>query len=470
MGGTYTQIATVGTDVTSFQNSGLMAGLRYFYRIRSSNGGGDSSYSNEADATTSGTYVPGVAAWKGFLYNNDIAARGSNLLYNGLTNAGYADLLYGDGACTTNPAQPTWWAGAAVYTQVNGTRQCYDWSGLYWNGANRQALFGDGDGRGGGVKITIIPNVTSTTQTKMALILSDAQFGPATYTLNTIKIGEDTTTFNQALSVGPNNATVGEVNLTFSQNQAIEITVTYTGVPWSGMSLAFLHEPGLPPIPASPTNLTATAISSTQINLTWTDTDPNATGFKIERKIGLDGTYSQIAAVGAGANQYANIDLASQTRYFFRVRASGITGSSDYSNEADATTTGGTTYAEWLTANSPATGFATDTDDDGVANGIEHILGSDPNKFTAGLTQISATATSVTFQHTLNPTLASDVTYGYQWSSDLTEWKASGVANTGGTIANIVPSAPIAGVVTVVTTIADGPAGRLFVRLVAGNP
>ncbi len=128
------------------------------------------------------------------------------------------------------------------------------------------------------------------------------------------------------------------------------------------------------------------------------------------------------------------------------------------------------TYANWLTSNSPATGFSTDTDNDGVPNGLENVLGSNPNTYSAGLTQVSATANSVTYQHTLNPTIASDVTYIYQWSSDLTEWKASGVANTAGTIGTIVASAPVANVVTVTTTRSGTASSKLFTRIKAENP
>jgi autotransporter-associated beta strand protein len=129
--------------------------------------------------------------------------------------------------------------------------------------------------------------------------------------------------------------------------------------------------------------------------------------------------------------------------------------------------TGGTTYADWLVANAPATGFDTDTDKDGIPNGVENVLGSNPNTYNAGLTEVSSTASSVVFKHTLNPTIASDVTYTYQWSTDLVEWKASTETNTGGTTATISPSAPVSGVVTVTITITGGPSSKLFGRLIA---
>jgi hypothetical protein len=131
------------------------------------------------------------------------------------------------------------------------------------------------------------------------------------------------------------------------------------------------------------------------------------------------------------------------------------------------TITAGNTYSSWLTANAPATGFQTDTDGDGVPNGVENVLGSSPNTFNQGLTEVASTANSVTFKHTLNPTVASDVTYSYRWSTDLTEWKADGETNTGGTTATIVASAPVSGVVTVTITITGGPSTKLFGELVA---
>ncbi len=128
------------------------------------------------------------------------------------------------------------------------------------------------------------------------------------------------------------------------------------------------------------------------------------------------------------------------------------------------------TYADWLSSNPPATGFSTDSDHDGVANGVENILGTNPNISSQGLTQISATASSTVYQHTLNPTIASDVSYGYEWSTDLNEWKAGGQTNTGGTTATITPSGPVSGVVTVTTAITSGPGAKLFTRIKTTQP
>ncbi len=111
--------------------------------------------------------------------------------------------------------------------------------------------------------------------------------------------------------------------------------------------------------PNAPTGLSATAISSSQINLSWTDNSNNETGFKIERKIGANGTYTQIATIGANINTYSDTGLTWGTTYYYRTRAYNSFGDSTYSNEVSATTfatapVATTNPATNITANSAA--------------------------------------------------------------------------------------------------------------------
>jgi len=90
-------------------------------------------------------------------------------------------------------------------------------------------------------------------------------------------------------------------------------------------------------MPDAPGGLTSKAVTSSRIDLTWTDRSDNEKGFKIERKTS-GGFYSQIAVVGANATTYTSSGLDAGTRYDYRVRAYNDAGDSAYSNEAGAVT------------------------------------------------------------------------------------------------------------------------------------
>jgi len=89
--------------------------------------------------------------------------------------------------------------------------------------------------------------------------------------------------------------------------------------------------------PAAPSNLAATAVSSSRIDLSWTEVS-SETGFSIERKTGESGIFGEIAQTGMNSMSYGDTGLSPSTTYFYRVRAYNASGYSVYSNEAQATT------------------------------------------------------------------------------------------------------------------------------------
>jgi hypothetical protein len=94
-----------------------------------------------------------------------------------------------------------------------------------------------------------------------------------------------------------------------------------------------------PPLPASPSGLSAAAVSSTQINLSWTDNSGNESGFRIERCKNPNCTnFAQIAQIGANVTTFADSSVNKNTAYNYRVRAFNAAGNSAYSNTAGAKT------------------------------------------------------------------------------------------------------------------------------------
>jgi hypothetical protein len=114
------------------------------------------------------------------------------------------------------------------------------------------------------------------------------------------------------------------------------------------------HSSGPPPTPpAAPDTLSASTVSSSQINLAWADHSNNETGFQIERATAAGGPWSSVTTVGANVKTYSSSGLAASTTYWYRVRATNSAGQSAYSNVTSATTA-----APPSTGGLPATGLA----------------------------------------------------------------------------------------------------------------
>ncbi|HVU27573.1 MAG TPA: glycoside hydrolase N-terminal domain-containing protein [Verrucomicrobiae bacterium] len=87
-------------------------------------------------------------------------------------------------------------------------------------------------------------------------------------------------------------------------------------------------------LPSTPTNLTATAISSSQVNLSWA-ASANATGYNVKRSITTGGPYT-IIATNISSLTYNDTGLSVGTLYYYVVSAINSYGESDNSDEVAA--------------------------------------------------------------------------------------------------------------------------------------
>ena len=95
----------------------------------------------------------------------------------------------------------------------------------------------------------------------------------------------------------------------------------------------YVATPAAPTVPSAPTGLTATPVSATRVDLRWTDTSSNETGFRLERcKGGKCTNFAVVATPAAGATTYPDVGLQAATSYRYRVQAFNATGFSDYTS------------------------------------------------------------------------------------------------------------------------------------------
>jgi hypothetical protein len=235
-GGSFSQVALLGPNVTTYSSTSLTAGTAYTYRVRAYEGSNDSGYSNVASATTLST-----------------PAAPSNLIATAVSSS-RIDLVWADNA--------TYEQGFKVERSTDGVTFAL------------MAVLG--------------PNTTAWSNTSLVAGTSYS------YRVRAFEGSNDSAPSNTAAAT-----TLGP--------------------------------------PAVPSNLTATPLSSTRIDLAWTDNATNEGGFKVERSTG-GGSFSQIAILAPNTTAWSNTSLLAGTTYSYRLRAYDTPNDSAYSNTASATT------------------------------------------------------------------------------------------------------------------------------------
>lgn len=94
-----------------------------------------------------------------------------------------------------------------------------------------------------------------------------------------------------------------------------------------------------PTPPAAPSSLDGVVVSSSQIDLSWTDNASNETSFTIDRATNSSFTQNLVTnTLSSNTTSYQDTGLAASTTYFYRVRASNLDGNSGYSSVVNYTT------------------------------------------------------------------------------------------------------------------------------------
>src|SRR5439155_15609330 len=289
------QLAVLG-NVTSYKDTGLSAGSKCYYEVAATNGAGTSAFSNVANATTTATQSPPAAP--------------SNLTA---------------GAVSTNEIDLTW------------TNNASNANGFVVNRSSDGVTFS---------QLAVLGNVTSYKDTGLSA-------GSKCYYEVAATNGAGTSAFSNMANA----------------------TTTAAQSP-----------------PAAPSNLTAGAVSTSEIDLTWTNNASNASGFVVNRS--TDGvTFSQLAVLG-NVTSYKDTGLSAGSKCYYEVAATNGAGTSAFSNVANATTTaaqsppaapsnltaGAVSTSEidltWTNNASNASGFVVNRSTDGVTFSQLAVLGN----------------------------------------------------------------------------------------------
>ncbi|GAB3762217.1 fibronectin type III domain-containing protein [Spirosoma pomorum] len=328
----WTKIADVAANTTSYNDQNLSPQTRYYYRIRAVNAAGNSDYSNVADATT----PVGPPAAPQSLSAVATSTTQINLSWNVIATA--TNVLIERSLTGTD--------GWNQLASVAGDATTYADQGLSQNTRyyyRIRAVNASGNGPYSTVASAVTPDAPPTAPARLtAAAISFSQINLSWADLSANESGfqlerslNGTDGWNKIADVTANVTTYTDQNLNPRTRYYYRIRAINAAGNSGYSNVADATTPDAPP--AAPTRLTATATSNTQVNLSWTDGSDNETGFELERS--TDGVgWTQVANLPANATTYQNTGLTPNVRYAYRVRAINAVGQSAYSNVAEAST------------------------------------------------------------------------------------------------------------------------------------
>ena len=356
---TFAQIGT--TLATTYSDTGLAVSTNYSYRVRATDAAGNlSSYSNVASATTGTATI-------NFIQSNfttpQSAVASATVKFNAAQTAGDLNVVvvgWNDSTAsvsTVTDSSGNTYQRAVGPTTVSGALS----QSIYYAKSILSAAAGANTVTVQFSTAAVYPDIRILEYSGVDPVSPVDVTAAATGSAATSSSGAATTTSSTDLIFGANMVTgltsgpgagftqriLTSPDADIAEDEPVVTTGSYSATaPATGnwiMQMVAFRSPtsgsDTQP-PTAPTNLTATAISGTQINLSWTASTDNVgvTGYLVERCQGSG--CSSFAQVGtASGTTYNDTGLTANTSYSYRVRATDAAGNlSQYSSVAGATT------------------------------------------------------------------------------------------------------------------------------------
>ena len=438
----FSQIGTASANATSYTDSGLSASTGYTYRVRAYNSAGNSSYSGTASATTK-TVAPSAPSsltataksassislsWKD-TSNNETGFKIERRL-SSQSNASFSQI----GTASAN---------AESYTDSGRSASTrYTYRVRAYNSAGNSGYSGTASAT------THAPPPPPSAPSSLSASAASSSKINLSWTDNS----DDETGFKieRRLSTSSSYSQIGttSANDTDYSDTGLSPSTTYVyrvraynrngNSSYSGTARATTHSN----LPKAPSSLSATAASSSKINLSWSDNSDNESGFKIERKLSSASSYSQIGTASANAESYSDTGLDEGTGYTYRVRAYNSAGNSSYSATASATTrvtppSAPSGLSATATSSSQIKLTWTDNADNESGFKIERKPSSGADSSFRQVGTASANATSYT-----NGSLSASTGYTYRVRAYNSAGNSSYSGTASATTKTVAPSAP----------------------------
>ena len=342
----FVSLGTVGASTLYYGDTTLRPSTTYQYRVRANSASGYGAFSITVSGTTAAFVPPvsltaqpwsGTSAYLSWILSTSLGT--TNYLIERCKGSSCSNFSQVDNTTT----QPRITPGLSPQTTYSFRLRAIDAAGNFSAYTNTVTLTTPAtDTQPPTAPTNVVATGVSTTQINVTWNFATDNVAVANYYVDRCT-GAACTNFTN-IGFGNQYAAIwSDVGLAASTTYRYRVhAVDGTGNvgPYSSIVTASTLTPDTQP-PSAPTNVTATAASSTQINLSWTASTDNVgvTGYRIESCAGVGcSTFAQIATTTT-AITYSNTGLVASTSYSYRIRATDAAGNlSAYSTVATIAT------------------------------------------------------------------------------------------------------------------------------------
>lgn len=345
--GVFTLLSSQAANTETFTDTSVIAGTVYTYRVKATQGGLESDYSNEVTTAVS-TFQFETAAYS--VLEDDAVVTVKVTRSGDPALPATVKYVTSDGTATLSGGDYVQSSSTLVFAPNEVSKTItfnVNDDDLLEGPETFNVTLSDVTGTGavvgspGVAVMTIVDNQGRLAPANLSASVLSGTRAQLAWTDNS---GNETGFEIERKTLGGTFAKVGEVaggvasylDTSLTANTAYTFRVRAISVAGNSGYSNEASVTTLPLAPAAPSGLTATVQDGGKVRLTWIDGSFNESGFLLERKDG-NGAFQLLAGLGENSTTYTDTGRAPGATYSYRVRATNAGGESPYANEATVT-------------------------------------------------------------------------------------------------------------------------------------